>query len=109
MTKTVGSVLFALLLTTLSYAQQYVTVTATPQKKDFFPSENIRVNVKADVQGGYHINANQVSDPDLIPTTIEVDGGSLKVGKSIGPAHINSNSVFLKLSLMFMKAQLQSA
>lgn len=85
MTKTVGSVLFALLLTTLSYAQQYVTVTAAPQKKDFYPSENIRVNVKADVQGGYHINANQVSDPDLIPTTIEVDGGSLKVGKISWP------------------------
>ncbi|MEO8514279.1 MAG: protein-disulfide reductase DsbD [Ignavibacteria bacterium] len=85
MTKTAGSVIFALLLTTLSYAQQYVTVTATPQKKDFFPSENIKVNVKADVQSGYHINANSVSDPDLIPTTIEVDGGSLKVGKISWP------------------------
>jgi len=83
--KTVGSVLFVLLFATLSYAQQYVTVTASPQKKDFYPSENIRVNVKADIQGGYHINANQVSDPDLIPTTIEVDGGSLKVGKISWP------------------------
>ena len=85
MAKTVGSVLFVLLFATLSYAQQYVTVTASPQKKDFYPSENIRVNVKADIQGGYHINANQVSDPDLIPTTIEVDGGSLKVGKISWP------------------------
>ncbi len=85
MAKTVGSVILVLLLTTLSYAQQYVTVTATPQKKDFFPSENIKVNVKADVQSGYHINANSVSDPDLIPTTIEVDGGSLKVGKISWP------------------------
>lgn len=85
MAKTVTSVLFVLLFATLSYAQQYVTVTASPQKKDFYPSENIRVNVKADIQGGYHINANQVSDPDLIPTTIEVDGGSLKVGKISWP------------------------
>ena len=85
MAKTVGSVLFVLLFATLSYAQQYVTVTAAPQKKDFYPSENIRVNVKADIQGGYHINANQVSDPDLIPTTIEVDAGSLKVGKISWP------------------------
>ncbi len=85
MAKTVGSVILVLLLTTLSYAQQYVTVTAAPQKKDFFPSENIKVNVKADVQSGYHINANSVSDPDLIPTTIEVDGGSLKVGKISWP------------------------
>lgn len=85
MAKTVGSVLLVLLLTTLSYAQQYVTVTAAPQKKDFYPSENIRINVKADVQGGYHINANSVSDPDLIPTTLTVDGGSLKVGKISWP------------------------
>lgn len=85
MAKTAGSVLLVLLLTTLSYAQQYVTLTATPQKKDFFPSENIRVNLKADVQGGYHINANQVNDPDLIPTTLQVDGGSLKVGKISWP------------------------
>ena len=85
MAKTVTSVLFVLLFATLSYAQQYVTVTASPQKKDFYPSENIRVNVKADIQSGYHINANQVSDPDLIPTTIEVDGGSLKVGKISWP------------------------
>ena len=85
MAKTVGSVLLVLLLTTLSYAQQYVTVTAAPQKKDFFPSENIRINVKADVQSGYHINANSVSDPDLIPTTLTIDGGSLKVGKISWP------------------------
>ena len=85
MAKTVGSVLLVLLLTTLSYAQQYVTVTAAPQKKDFYPSENIRINVKADVQGGYHINANSVSDPDLIPTTLTIDGGSLKVGKISWP------------------------
>lgn len=85
MAKTAGSVLFVLFLTTLSYAQQYVTLTATPQKKDFYQSENIRVNIKADIQGGYHINANSVSDPDLIPTTIEVDAGSLKVGKISWP------------------------
>ncbi|MBL8016850.1 MAG: protein-disulfide reductase DsbD [Ignavibacteria bacterium] len=85
MAKTVNSVLLLLLLTTLSFSQQYVTVTATSTKKDFFPSENIRINVKADVQSGYHINANKVSDEDLIPTTIEVDGGQLKVGKISWP------------------------
>ena len=85
MAKTVSSVLLLLLLTTLSYSQQYVTVTASSTKKDFFPSENIRINVKADVQSGYHINANKVSDEDLIPTTIEVDGGQLKVGKISWP------------------------
>ncbi len=85
MTKTVSSVLLLLLLTTLSFSQQYVTVTATSTKKDFFPSENIRINVKVDVQSGYHINANKLSDEDLIPTTIEVDAGQLKVGKISWP------------------------
>ncbi len=85
MAKTAGSVLLIILLSTLSFAQQYVTVSASPQKKDFFPSENIRINVKADIQSGYHINANQVSDPDLIPTTIDIDAGSLKVGKISWP------------------------
>ncbi len=83
--KTVSSVLFILLLSALSYAQQYVTLSAAPQKKDFFASENIRVNLKADIQSGYHINANNVSDPDLIPTTLEVDAGSLKAGKISWP------------------------
>ncbi|MCC6866518.1 MAG: protein-disulfide reductase DsbD [Ignavibacteria bacterium] len=85
MAKTAGSVILIILLSTLSFAQQYVTVSASPQKKDFFPSENIRINVKADIQSGYHINANQVSDPDLIPTTIDIDAGSLKVGKISWP------------------------
>jgi hypothetical protein len=83
--KTVTSVLILLFLSTLSFSQQYVTVTSAPAKKDFFPSENIRVNVKADIQSGYHINANKVSDEDLIPTTITVDAGDLKLSKVSWP------------------------
>ncbi len=86
MAKTVTSVLFLLFITVLSYPQQYVNVSASATKKDFFPSENIRVNLKADVQSGYHINANKVSDDDLIPTTLEVESGELKVGKISWPA-----------------------
>lgn len=86
MAKTVSSVLLLLLLTTLSYSQQYVTVSASSSKKDFFPSENIRVNVKAEIQSGFHINANKVSDEDLIPTTIEVVSGELKTGKISWPS-----------------------
>ena len=86
MRKTVSSVLFILLLSTLSYSQQYVTVTASPQKKDFFPSENVRVNVKAVIQGGFHINANKVSDEDLIPTTLTVNSGELKLSKISWPS-----------------------
>lgn len=81
MAKTVGSVLLILLFTALSYAQNYVTVSATATKKEFFLSENIRINVKADVQGGYHINANKVGDEDLIPTTLTVEGTDFKLTK----------------------------
>jgi thiol:disulfide interchange protein DsbD len=86
LTKTVGSVLILLFLSTLSFSQQYVTVSASSSKKDFYPSENIRINVKADIQGGYHINANKVSDEDLIPTTMEVNAGEFKTGKISWPS-----------------------
>lgn len=86
MVKTVSSVLFLLIISTLSFSQQYVTVSASSTKKEFLPSENIRVNIKADVQSGYHINANQVSDEDLIPTTITVDAGELKLSKVSWPS-----------------------
>lgn len=86
MAKTVTSVLFLLFFTTLSFTQQYVILSTTSAKKDFFPSENIRVNVKADIQSGYHINANKVSDEDLIPTAMTVDAGELKLSKISWPA-----------------------
>ncbi len=85
MTKTVSSVLLLLLLTTFGYAQNYVTVSVSATKKEFFVSENIRINVKADIQGGYHINANKVDDPDLIPTTLTVEGTDIKLSKVSWP------------------------
>jgi thiol:disulfide interchange protein DsbD len=84
--KTATSVLFLLIISTLSFSQQYVNLSASSTKKDFFPGENIRVNVKADIQGGYHINANKVADEDLIPTTITVDAGELKLSKVSWPS-----------------------
>lgn len=81
MAKTVGCALLLLIFTALSYAQNYVTVSASATKKEFFLSENIRINVKADVQGGYHINANKVADEDLIPTTLSVEGSDFKLSK----------------------------
>jgi thioredoxin:protein disulfide reductase len=84
--KTVSSVLLLLFLTTLGYAQNYVTVTASATKKEFFVSENIRINVKADIQSGYHINANKVDDADLIPTTLTVEGNDIKLSKVSWPS-----------------------
>lgn len=86
MLKTVISVLFLLFLNALSYSQQYVTVTASATKKEFFVSENIRVNIKAAIQSGYHINANKLSDEDLIPTSLNVDAGDIKLSKISWPS-----------------------
>ncbi|MCI0449443.1 MAG: protein-disulfide reductase DsbD [Chlorobi bacterium] len=85
MAKILSSVLF-ILIATLSYCQQYVTVSAASTKKEYFASENIRINVKAEIQSGFHINANKVSDEDLIPTTIDIEGSDFKLGRVSWPA-----------------------
>ena len=68
------------------HAQEYVTVTASPVKKEFGTDENIRINVKATVQEGFHINANKIADEDLIPTTISITEGDFKLAKVSWPA-----------------------
>jgi thiol:disulfide interchange protein DsbD len=83
--KILSSVLF-ILIATLSYCQQYVTVSAASTKKEYFPTENIRINVNAEIQSGFHINANKVSDEDLIPTTIELEGSDFKLSRVSWPA-----------------------
>ncbi len=86
MVKSFISALIFLFIFKAGYSQQYVTVTASPSKKDFFVSENIKVNIKAEIQSGFHINANKISDPDLIPTMMEIESGDLKVSKISWPA-----------------------
>lgn len=68
------------------YAQEYVTVTASPVKKEFGINEPVRINVKAAVQEGYHINANKIADEDLIPTTVSIAEGDFKLLKVSWPA-----------------------
>jgi thiol:disulfide interchange protein DsbD len=80
--------LFVIFLFTCSVAvsQQYVTVTASSSKKDYTQSEPVKINVKATVQSGFHINANKISDEDLIPTTVKVEGNDFKLIKTSWPA-----------------------
>jgi thiol:disulfide interchange protein DsbD len=75
-----------LFVNTALYSQQYVTVTASASKKDFMVSEPVKINVKASIQEGYHINANKISDEDLIPTTISVESSDLKLSKTSWPS-----------------------
>ena len=86
MIKTLYSIIAILVFCLPVFSQNYVTVSALSQKKEFFVSENIRINVKADIQSGYHINANKVTDEDLIPTTISVEADNFKLGKVSWPA-----------------------
>jgi thiol:disulfide interchange protein DsbD len=62
-------------------SQEYVKVTPSPSKKEFIAGENVRLNLKVSIQDGFHINANKISDPDLIPTEVSVEAGDFKLGK----------------------------
>ncbi len=86
MIKYILSFILFLFINTALYSQQYVTVTASASKKDFMVSEPVKINVKASIQEGYHINANKISDEDLIPTTISVESKDLKLLKSSWPS-----------------------
>jgi thioredoxin:protein disulfide reductase len=85
MIKPLFTLIISIFLIANAYSQNYVEVSASSTKKDFQLSEPIKINVKATVQSGYHINANKVSDEDLIPTTISVEGSDLKLGKVSWP------------------------
>ncbi|HLF34982.1 MAG TPA: protein-disulfide reductase DsbD domain-containing protein [Cyclobacteriaceae bacterium] len=41
------------------------------------------INISVEVKDGYHIQANEVNDEYIIPTTIEIDGGSEFIIKSL--------------------------
>jgi thiol:disulfide interchange protein DsbD len=83
--KLVLSLIFLLSLNPI-YSQDYVKVGATASKKDFQLSENIKINVKATVLEGFHINANKIADEDLIPTSLTVKEGDFKMVKVNWPA-----------------------
>lgn len=85
MNKYIVSLILFLFTGSAAFSQQYVTVTASASKKDFSLSEQVKINVKASVQEGYHINANKISDEDLIPTTIKVESDDFKLTKTSWP------------------------
>lgn len=75
------SLLFLLFFTAYAFAQDYVKVTAIPSRKEFNVSENVKINLKAVIQQGFHINANKIKDEDLIPTTVNFEDGNFKIVK----------------------------
>ena len=85
MKKLIYSILLFTLINPL-FSQDYVKVSATASKKDFQQSENIKINLKATIQEGFHINANKITDEDLIPTSINYKEGDFKLVKVNWPA-----------------------
>lgn len=92
-------VLFFAIVCSSAYSQEYVTVSASPSKKDFTVSENIKINVKANIQSGFHINANKIADEDLIPTSIKINEGDFKLIKTSWPAAKNYKFSFSETEL----------
>lgn len=81
--KKFASAFAILLFVNVSYSQEYLKVSASAVKKEFQQSENIKITLRTSIQEGYHVNANKISDEDLIPTSVKVNEGEFKV-KSIG-------------------------
>lgn len=92
-------ILFFFLAFNTIYSQDYVKVTASSVKKEFTASENIKINVKASIQEGFHINANKIADEDLIPTSVKVDEGDFKLVKANWPAAKNYKFSFSETEL----------
>src|SRR5258706_15130943 len=81
MYKQLFSAIFIALALNCSFAQEQLKVTASSTKKDFQLSENIKINIKAVVQEGYHMNGNKVADEDLIPTSLNFTSNDFKLVK----------------------------
>ena len=86
MTKYLISFFILVFAVSTAFSQQYVTVKASPSKKEFTAGEPVKITVNATVQSGFHINAHKISDEDLIPTTISIENSDFKISKTSWPA-----------------------
>jgi DsbC/DsbD-like thiol-disulfide interchange protein len=68
-----------------AYAIEVVTVVA-PSGVELKPGASTRIALKIVVKPGYHVQANPVENPSLIPITLKIDGaGDLSVGEPLYP------------------------
>lgn len=56
-----------------------VRVTATLFPADAGPGDNCEVIVALDIDSGWHVNANRVSHPFLVPTQVDVQGQGVQL------------------------------
>ena len=68
-----------------AYAIEVVTVVA-PAGVELKPGASTRIALKVVVKPGYHVQANPVENPSLIPITLKLDGAKgVSVGEPLYP------------------------
>jgi DsbC/DsbD-like thiol-disulfide interchange protein len=68
-----------------AYAIEVVTVVP-PSGVEVKPGARTRIAVQVVVKPGYHVQANPVENPSLIPTTLKIDGAEgISVGEPLYP------------------------
>lgn len=68
-----------------AYAIEVVTVVP-PLGVEVEPGAGTRIALQVVVKPGYHVQANPVENPSLIPITLKIDGaGDLSVGEPLYP------------------------
>ncbi|RPI12609.1 MAG: protein-disulfide reductase DsbD [Ignavibacteriae bacterium] len=99
-------ILFFFSAINFTFSQEYVTVNASASKKEFTASENIKINVKASIQEGFHINANKIADEDLIPTSVKITEGDFKLVRANWPSPKNYKFSFSETELQVFEGSI---
>jgi thiol:disulfide interchange protein DsbD len=64
-----------------------VVTVRPPPSADVKPGAGTHIAIQVAVKPGYHVQANPVENPDLIPITLKIDAeGGVSVGEPVYPA-----------------------
>lgn len=68
---------------TAQTSQDNIVKLVVPEEMTVYPGTSNKVRIAIEVRKGYHLQANPVNDPFLIPTSVEMRAcsGELQVGK----------------------------
>jgi len=70
----------------IAHALEVVTVQS-PARVEAEPGAGTRIAIQVAVKPGFHVQANPVENPDLIPITLKLDGaGNVSIGEPVYPA-----------------------
>ncbi len=80
-----------------------VTITSS------FNSNRSELTVTLSIQDGWHINANPVDDPSLVPTQVELQGEGVEITKIVYPASGKMGQKLVYAGVILIKIQCKSA